>query len=111
LPPKEDVLKVISVADPDTQDYLWTLVLTAARIGEVNSLKWEDVNLEDRYITLWTRKRKGGNREPRDVPMVAKLHQILSYRVAGRVAGRTLVYKLAGHLDCDIRHLSQADQE
>jgi len=92
LPPKEDVLKVISVADPDTQDYLWTLVLTAARMGEVNSLTWGDVNLKDRYITLWTRKRKGGNREPRDVPMVAKLYQILSYRYVNRDRNKPWVF-------------------
>ncbi|MEW5735644.1 MAG: tyrosine-type recombinase/integrase [Thermodesulfobacteriota bacterium] len=79
-PPKEDVLKVISVADPDTQDYLWTLALTAARVGEVNALTWEDVDFERRLVTLWTRKRKNSNREPRDVPMVQKLNDILMRR-------------------------------
>lgn len=84
VPPKEDVLKVISLADPDTQDYLWAILLTAGRMGEINSLTWEDVHFEDRLVTLWTRKKRGGNREPRDVPMVTKLYDILNYRFQSR---------------------------
>ena len=80
VPPKEDVFKVINVADTDTQDYLWAMLLTAARVNEINSITWDDVNFEDRYVTLWTRKKKGGNREPRDIPMVSKLYDILIYR-------------------------------
>jgi integrase len=84
VPSKDDVFKVISVADPDTQQYLWTILLTAGRVGEINRLSWEDVNFTERYVTLWTRKRKGGNREPRDVPMVQKLYDILMYRFQNR---------------------------
>ena len=60
------------------------MLLTAARMGEINSLTWDDVNFENRYVTLWTRKKKGGNREPRDVPMVTKLYEILLYRFKNR---------------------------
>ena len=84
VPPKEDALKVISAADPDTQDYLWSMLLTAARMNEINSLTWDDVNFDDRYVTLWTRKKRGGNREPRDIPMVTKLYDILNYRFQQR---------------------------
>jgi integrase len=84
VPPKDDVLKVISVADPDAQQYLWTILLTAGRVGEINGLSWEDVNFSERHVTLWTRKRKGGNREPRDVPMVQKLYDILWHRFERR---------------------------
>jgi site-specific recombinase XerD len=41
IPPKEDVLRVIMAADPDTQDYLWTIKETMARVSEVNRLTWE----------------------------------------------------------------------
>lgn len=84
VPSKEDVFKVISVADPDTQQYLWSILLTAGRVGEINGLTWEDVNFTGRHVTLWTRKRKGGNREPRDIPMVKKLFDILKYRHKNR---------------------------
>jgi integrase len=84
VPPKSDVFKVIDSADPDTQDYLWSILCTAARVGEINGLTWDDVDFDSRLVTLWTRKKKGGNREPRDVPMVSKLYDILKYRFETR---------------------------
>ena len=92
LPPKEDVLSVISKADADTQQYLWAIVLTAARVGEINNLTWDDVDFERGAITLWTRKRKGGNREPREVPMLPKLHEILSHRYERRDPAKPWVF-------------------
>ena len=80
IPPKEDVLRVISVADPETQDYLWCMLLTAARVNEINSLIWDDVDFENRTVTLWTRKKKGGHMEPRLVPMSQKLFDIMVSR-------------------------------
>lgn len=92
VPPKKDVLKVINVADPDTQDYLWSIVLTAARMNEINSLTWDDVNFKEQYVTLWTRKKKNGNREPRDIPMVSKLYDILMYRFQNRDQDKPWVF-------------------
>ncbi|MEW6672854.1 MAG: site-specific integrase [Thermodesulfobacteriota bacterium] len=80
VPPKEDVLKVIATGDPEAQQYLWCIVLTAARVGEINQLTWDDVDFNRNLVTLWTRKRKGGNREPRSVPMIQKLTEILRHR-------------------------------
>lgn len=92
VPSKADVLKVINVADPDTQDYLWTILLTAARVGEINSLVWEDVDFKERFVTLWTRKKRGGNKESRDVPMVKKLYDILYYRYRNRDRDKPWVF-------------------
>ena len=36
IPSKEDVLKVIALADPETQDYLWAIKETMGRMGEIN---------------------------------------------------------------------------
>ena len=84
VPSSSDIDKVIQLADPNSQDYLWTARETMARIGEVNRLTWLDVNLEGRYIVLYTRKKKGRNLTPRRVPMTDKLHSILSRRYALR---------------------------
>lgn len=80
IPPKDDVLKVISAGNIEEQQYLWTIVLTAGRVSEINGLVWDDVDFKKKLITLWTRKRKGGNREPREVSMISKLYEILCHR-------------------------------
>jgi integrase len=84
IPPKDDLLKVLSVADPEAQQYLWVIISTAGRVGEINALTWDDVDFDRKLVTLWTRKRKGGNREPRDVPMIQKLYDILKFRSDAR---------------------------
>ncbi len=80
VPPKEDVQKVIEVAEGETRDYLVTIMDAMARVSEVNRLTWEDVNLAERYIVLYTRKKKGGHLTPRKVPMTQRLFEILSRR-------------------------------
>jgi len=84
VPSKDDVLKVIEAANPEAQQYLWTIVLTAGRVSEINKLTWDDIDLDRRVVTLWTRKRKGGNRESREVPMIEKLYGILLSRYESR---------------------------
>jgi integrase len=84
VPPNEDVLRVILAADPDKQDYLWTIALTMGRMSEVNRLTWQDVNFKERYVVLYTRKKKGGHRTPRKIPMTDKLFDVLSRRYASR---------------------------
>lgn len=78
VPEPDDLDKVIAVAEPKTQDYLWTLRDTMARVGEINALTWKDVDLERRFLVLYTRKKKGGNRTPRKIPMTSRLHEILT---------------------------------
>ena len=92
IPPKEDVLRVIMRADPDTQDYLWTIRETMGRMGEINRLTWPDVNLEGKYVVLYTRKKRGGHLTPRKVPMTSKLFQILSYRFNHRAKTKPWVF-------------------
>jgi len=92
VPPKEDVLRVILAADSDTQDYLWTIALTMGRMSEINRLAWQDVDLQKRYIVLYTRKKKGGHLTPRKVPMPEKLYQVLSLRYAERDKSKSWVF-------------------
>ncbi len=106
IPTKEDVSKVISVADPDTQDYLGTILLTAGRVNEINSLTWDDVNFEKRVVTLWTRKRKYGNLEPRDIPMIDKLHEILKARYETRDLTKPWVFWHSYWSRTEKRHVS-----
>jgi integrase len=84
VPPKEDILRVMLAATPEVQDYLWTIALTMGRMSEINRLAWQDVDLVRRHVILYTRKKKGGNRTPRKVPMPDKLFDILSRRYVSR---------------------------
>ena len=52
---------------PDAPDYLETLRDTLGRMSEINRLKWDDVNLEEKYLVLYTRKIDGGL-SPRKIP-------------------------------------------
>lgn len=84
VPPKEDVFRVILAADKDTQDYLWTIFHTMGRVSEINRLTWQDINFEERYVILYTRKKKGGHLTPRKVPMTDRLYDVLSHRFKHR---------------------------
>jgi len=92
IPSLDDIDKVIAVADPDSQDYLWTIRETMARVSEVNRLTWDDVSLEGRYVILYTRKKRGGHLTPRKVPMTERLFSILSRRYSQRDKGKPWVF-------------------
>lgn len=80
MPLPGDIDKVIAAAEPDTQEYLWVLRETMGRMSEINQLTWDDVNLGDKYVALYTRKKKGGHRTPSQVPMTEKLFEVFSRR-------------------------------
>lgn len=84
VPAAEDIDKLIALANPDVQDYLWLLRDTMARVSEVNRLTWDEVNLEQKYVVLYTRKKRGGHLTPRKVPMTQKVFDILSRRFSER---------------------------
>ena len=84
VPPTEDIDKVIAVAPEDTKAYLWTIRETLGRVSEINRLEWKDVDLQGRYVTLYTRKKKGGHLTPRRIWMTGKLHSVFSELAATR---------------------------
>jgi integrase len=84
VPPVEDVERVISLADPETRDYLIAISDTMARVSEINRLTWADVDLAGKYVILYTRKKRNGHLTPRKVPMTNRLYSILTRRHAER---------------------------
>lgn len=92
VPPKEDVTKVVMAADSDTKDYLWTIILTMGRMSEINKLKWSDVNFKDKYLVLYTRKKKGGHLTPRRIPLSPKLLKILNKKYENRDSSKPWVF-------------------
>jgi integrase len=92
VPSVHDIDKVIVLADLNTQDYLWTIRETMGRMGEINRLTWDDVDFDGRYVTLYTRKKKGGHLTPRKVPMTGKLSEILIRRYQRRDDTKSWVF-------------------
>ncbi len=84
VPTPSDIDKVIAQADPEERDYLTVIRHTMARVSEINRLTWADVNLEERFVVLYTRKKRGGHLTPRRVPMTKEAYEILSRRYKAR---------------------------
>lgn len=92
VPTPDDIDRIIDGADLDTQDYLWTIRDTMGRISEINRLTWQDVNLEERFIVLYTRKKRGGHLTPRKVPMTDRLYRIMFLRYQVRETDKPWVF-------------------
>ena len=86
IPPSEDIDRVLNVANQNTRDYLLAIRDTMARVGEINRLTWDDVDLENKFLVLYTRKKRGGHLSPRKVPMTKRLHKTLLQRHSTRDA-------------------------
>jgi integrase len=84
VPPPEHIDKIIDLATPDTQDYLWAIRETLARVSEINRLGWDDVHFKEKAISLYTRKKKGGSLTENQVPLTKMLFEILSRRYEER---------------------------
>ena len=80
IPPAEDLKAVIEVANDWQKDFIRLLLHTAARQNELLNLTWEDVSFNNRTITLWTSKRREGNKESRVLDMTEESREILLRR-------------------------------
>lgn len=65
---------------------------TLGRMSEINRLAWEDVNLNERFVVLYTRKKKGGSLTPRKVAMTERLYSILLERHKNREPSKPWVF-------------------
>ena len=92
VPPPDDVDKVLGEAQPWERRILLFLLATGARSGELFNLTWEDVNFERCTVQLWTRKRKGGSRQARLLPLSPTLRGILTELAAERPEGAAHVF-------------------
>ncbi len=78
IPPQEDINSVIGATETlEDKHFLLVLKNTLARVNEIYNLKWEDVDLNNRIITLWTRKKRGGAKTPRHLTINDTLHHVL----------------------------------
>lgn len=74
----EDEQKLLNAANPHLRAVLIALLDTAARLGEILSLQWRDVNLERRELVI--RAEKSKTRTGRVVPISGRLLATLEMR-------------------------------
>lgn len=72
-PPEHDVLKVLAATTGQDRIIIELYLQTAARRAEIFNLKWDDVNLERRTVTLKTRKSRDGSWKPRTVAITQRM--------------------------------------
>ncbi|UIJ38697.1 site-specific integrase [Desulfobaculum bizertense] len=80
VPTAEDIQKIRIVATREEREWVDTLYYTGARLGEIIKLQWKDVDFKRKTITLWTRKRRAGNNEPRTQALTKGLAKIFERR-------------------------------
>lgn len=92
VPPESDVLKMLLAATKEKQAFILTIILTGARVDEIQRLTWRDVNFDQMTITRWTRKRKGGNYAAITTRMTRELEGILWWKYQDRSHDTDLVF-------------------
>jgi len=81
VPPAQDIQAVIDIANEFESDIIRTAYHTAARSGEIRQISFDDVDLKNNALTLWTRKRKSGVYEADTIDMSKSLKKILQKRL------------------------------
>ncbi|WP_459935412.1 tyrosine-type recombinase/integrase [Fundidesulfovibrio butyratiphilus] len=84
VPSEDDFWKVFNLTSGQDKVMLLTFLHLAARKSEVFRLKVDDVDFGNQAITIWTRKREGGNTECDKVPMTDTLSKVLKLWLAER---------------------------
>ncbi len=86
IPSEDDIIKLILVADPktDERDLLMVLLHTLARIDEALRLTWDDINFDRKILNKKTRKTKDGSWKKVPVKINDELYGVLFKRWQAR---------------------------
>ena len=80
VPPTEDILRILQVANREERIFLDCYLQTGARRSEIFRLTWaDDVNFERQEVRLGTRKTKDGSMEYEWIPMSSDLYESLMW--------------------------------
>jgi len=73
IPTTGDIEKILSAANEEQRCYLLTIILTMARVREINRLRWADVH--ENYLVLKTRKAKNSQVSLRQIPITPSIER------------------------------------
>jgi integrase len=80
VPKPEEETKLLQHATPAIQDIVIFALNTGSRIGEILSLRWQDVDLDKGVINSFAHK----NQKLRIVPINAEVRRVLDFWNLGR---------------------------
>lgn len=85
VPEEKHLRTLLNKERGEVRALLLTLLHTAARVGELFRMKWDDLDFERRTVRLWTRKRKGGGLEFDLIPMTEELRgELMEHKRAAK---------------------------
>jgi len=84
IPTSTQINQILQKATTEQKDYIITIRDTSGRICEINRLKWEDVDLSKREITLYKLMCKDGIKKVRKIYISDELFEILKRRYKER---------------------------
>ena len=98
IPTEEEAKIIIAAARPgDEADILLCCLHLLGRIDEILRLRWkEDINFEQRIVTLWTRKRKDGSYQSNPMSMNDDLYEVLWSRWNRRTQDKWVFFNKKG---------------
>jgi len=97
VPSQEDVKKIRLIAKGNEKDLIETIYHLAARLSEAVRLTWDDVNFEQRWIRLYTRKRRGGELKEDYQPMNLTLQKVLKNRWEREGKSNSFVFQFSSY--------------
>ena len=84
---KDDIAKLLHIADPEVQTGIQILVSTGMRRGELFHLRCRDVDLKNDSIRVWPYgEYSPKGKRPRTIPMTAELKKIFTKLLKDRKA-------------------------
>jgi integrase len=92
IPSPSDFDKVLLCSSGQDRVMLQTFYHTLGRRGEIFNLTWEDVNFEQRWVRLWTRKRLHSDRQADYIPMNDTLYNALKWQFDNRFKNSQYVF-------------------
>lgn len=78
MPPESDFWKIYDEAQGEDKTLLLTYLHTGGRKMEILKLKWDDIDLDNKTVRLWTRKRQDGSLQFDLIPLTAQLAEALA---------------------------------
>lgn len=78
VPPEKDFWRIYDVAEGEDKTFLLAFLHTGGRRKEILNLKWNDLDLNNGRIRLWTRKRHGGSLQYNWIPLTKRLAAALA---------------------------------